>query len=486
MRKFLGGILLILLIIVIVVPLGFSFIIQKQVNKQIKILNQFPGITAKIENYSRGWFTSHATIRLSLINPAYSQILHTYKIKHKEKNLTFIIDATIHTGPIILAHNGHESRFAAAEIDSTYHLTPDVQKYIDIYTDGKPAIESVTMVDFSKSINTQFKSPTFNYHNAKTQRTFQWDGIHGTESTTVAMNKISEDITIGKMTYSHGPMTLISAPIQLQLHMKRHGEKFWYGNAMILAKDLTAKMHQVTQFNLHNLKINQQQHINDNKINTDLKYNFDSITAGVIKVGPGDLHLSINNLDIPAFTQMNTALLQMAQTTNLATSKANQRYVMEIMHVYGMLLGKGTNIILHQFNLTMPQGNIHAKGEINIQPFDSKMPLLMALMQNTKAHCELRTPIALAQELLIRFFSKALHKEMKQDKNLAVLNPEQQAKLIQHRTMQQIQAWVKDGLLTIKGTDYIFNLNFPAQAMMPTPKPAAPLKHHPASGSTTS
>ncbi len=463
MRKTLGSLSILILLVIVGGPFGVSYFNKTQFNKSVEQINKLPNLNMKVESYNMGWLESHFKLRFTFTAPGLKDVMRQLHIPGKPE---LIVDGVVHNGPIIFGKQGNQ--FAAAKIDASYRLGEKAQRSIAAYVGSQELMQSTTLVDFDKNVQTKFKSTAVNYTNPKTRLTYTWNGIKGVEKTTLAMKKFLENFTVGKFDMTHKDFHLQVTPMTVSATLHRSNNNFWYGDSKLSLDKVLAHFRNEQQMTLDNIIVTQKQAIDNGKLNSRLTYTIAKILAGPYSAGPGKFDIEVNGLDAKSLEEANKQINNFFKNNpNVYKNKsALARMQREILQTYTTILSSGVNLNLHTLSVTLPQGLVEAKGNIKLASFNPKqMPLPVAIMHKTNAAMTFEVPVDLAQQGLIGYFSRQFKRKALKDKNLAVLNPSQQAKLIQHQTFEQVQTWIKQGLLQVKGTSYLFHLTFPPKVM---------------------
>ncbi|EKE00763.1 MAG: hypothetical protein ACD_21C00283G0003 [uncultured bacterium] len=166
MRKYfwsLGSVLAILAIIFLLLPFIMGFVAEKKCQQLTGAINSTTPFQAKITNYSRGWFCSHATVQMSfeqpqIVNQELRQVIANVNITH---------------GPIIIDKS--QVQVAMAIIKAAFNLSEAQNVLLHRDADAGPVVVAKIKIKLNTKTDIVLESSPLSYQDA--ENTFQWQGI---------------------------------------------------------------------------------------------------------------------------------------------------------------------------------------------------------------------------------------------------------------------------------------------------------------------
>lgn len=413
MRKLtvsLGIIIFLCLFVVFGTPYIMGILIQKQYPQVLARISKSPEMTMSLVKYHRGWFKSTATLRVSVLD------------KWLKGNSAFTVNETIEHGPFIFAHTAKGSQFMLARA-----LLINKSQSQDI------KFNASTVWTLTNKLNSQFNANNIRIEN-------QTHGVH-LQNVTGKVNYLpNKKAVMAHVTMQQGSIKG-NQNINIQFNKAesisnlRNEGIMWYGKREAKIASMLIQFGQSQPLKLNGINFNSIVKKNQDSMNVGLNYSLNKVTGQNVNLGPVQLSLAINGLNIAELTKLNKAARSMP---TLAGRRPNLAQLAPLMQPMMALIGKGFSIELSKLNITTPEGQAKLKAKIVFMKQTGPANFL-TVTKNISGQATLEVPGEWLVKQLAQKSAKKMSPQLQQS-----INPLELAK-------QQVAHWVKVGQLIKNG-----------------------------------
>lgn len=405
MKKIIG-----LVIIVIVLILGsyygMGYLTEKKLKQNINILNQNNGLSVTIDNYNRGWFTSLATFDWKLNVPAHvatNAAGQTQAVPAEDYQLKMPVK--IHHGPIIFADK--TVKFGLGYAHSEVVLPPKIaDQFNNTFTkeSTQPKLDLSVLVTYLANTNLDLAVPDFKLISKNGNGgQLEWLGMTSTTSVSSDLNKVSGNITLEGARFTKEKLKAVMATITSEYNLHKSQGGMYLGDANLSYPSLDISMDNKKILSMSQFDIHSDSNIEDGLFNSNLKASLEKLVVNDKTYGPGNLEISIRNLDADALIKINNQVKQMQQDNN---DLQRQQAVLAILPQLPQLLSKGAEIEISELNFTMPEGKIEGNVLIALPKTANANPIEM--VQKIQGNGKLKVPAIVLKKVLTQFFQQKI------------------------------------------------------------------------------
>lgn len=270
--------LLIIILLLVVICLGapyvdglmFKKVFMDQVAMHQERLRQ-QNLNLELVNYSQGWFTSTAKLKLTYM---------TQGTRYPLPPQSAYIDSVIHHGPIIVDPQTNTYTIAYGLINTNFHLPDAIKVFIPDNGTGYIHVTSVVSFD-TKTWNNHFV-----FDPIQVLGKVKWDGVTGDNVVYYDQKRpmtIDSNTTIGALTVTPDPasprMPQVNVqPMTFNLNAKEKEQYLWDGAAKLNAPGFTIKWQDGRNIELNHFGMNYKFGLNgDNSYSYKLDTNIDNL-----------------------------------------------------------------------------------------------------------------------------------------------------------------------------------------------------------------
>jgi hypothetical protein len=385
MKKMLFTIVLFLLFLIVitlfVLPYGLGFVAQHKYTQIIGMLSKSNTVQVSLVRYQRGWFSSDATIKISMQMPI-GLVQQTTK--------PFLITQHIAHGPVFSLLSGTgEKRLAVGQTLITTHAHSPFG-----------ALHMVSKVKLNGKLVGTFNAPTLQLHYT--------DVLHG--ENTAELQGVS-----GKFTLSPDLQQWIAAVDIPEISIKTdtftqqlHNTHFFYNlnksqSGLFLGKHIctidtmtwSADFIPGKDLKVEKIRLVEQDAEKDRKIQAKIDAELKYVTLKNATYGPQQLQITIRDLDVPALLAWTQALHPFSDTP-LSSLQKYQKYRQLLLN----LLSRGVQLKIEKLALVTPWGTPSLVAQARIAP--RPMSTFIDLMAGTQSRVAVHLPASFLMRVLER------------------------------------------------------------------------------------
>lgn len=383
-----------------------GYVTEKKIKENLTIVNQSNGLNVNIENYNRGWFTSLAALNWNLHVPAHvvtNPSGQTQTIPAEDYQLKMPIK--IYHGPIIFAEK--TIKFGLGYAHSDVALPPKfVDQFNNMFTSEstKPKLDLSLLVTYLANTNVDLSVPEFKLISKNPNGgQLEWLGMTSSTTITTDRNKVSGNVTIegARFTKEKTKASMSTITSEYNLHSSKNG--MYLGDASMSFPSLDVSLNDKKILSMNQFDVHSDTNIEEGLFHSNLKTSLEKLVVNDKTYGPGNLEISIRNLDEEALNKINDQVNQMQQGSN---ELQRQQAILAILPQLPPLFSKGAEFEISELNLVMPEGKIEGNLLLAFPKSESANPFEM--LQKIQGNGKLKVPAVVLKKVLIKSFQQKL------------------------------------------------------------------------------
>ncbi|CAM4469296.1 MAG: hypothetical protein LEGION0403_FIIPPAGN_00266 [Legionella sp.] len=456
--KKLAGLIIILAALVIGGYYGMGILTEKTIRKNIEVIDQSNGLRAEIKQYNRGLFSSEAQIQWQLHIPEHVIDANGAAQTVPAQDYSMEMPLTIHHGPVIIANNS--VRFGLGYAEAVF---PFPKQYVDQFNAAftaestKPQLDLSIFVNYFNQSTLDFNVPTFNL-TSKDGGRFNWLGLNATTTMSAGMKKVDGTVVIDgvHLAKDDAQVDLGKVSSDYDLHETDTGLYLGDANFTLPAFNIQVKGQKI--FEIVDLLFKSKSDIEQHLFNTSFTLTIKSILANAQNYGPGEINISVRNLDADVLAKIN----QQANAMQNGTDEQRQQAMIALLPELPKLFNKGAELEISKLNFKIPEGTIDGSLLISLPKDENANPF--QLMQKIRGNAKLSVPAATVRELMKQAVAQQMAKQPNAQPSIATqlgAQPatQQPVQSAQPQVDQQLNALKQAGLIVEKGTDYFIEVS---------------------------
>ncbi|MFA6302396.1 MAG: YdgA family protein [Legionella sp.] len=478
--KKIAGLLIILVVLVLGGYFGMGVLTEKTIKKNIEVINQSNGIFAELEQYQRGFFNSTAKIQWRLHVPE-----HVVKDANGQSQIAPAQDyqmdmpVVIHHGPIIFADN--RVMFGMGYAESVVPFPDQYKAQFDsLYTNDskKPNMDLSIFVNYLNNSTLNINIPSFTLTTKEGNGQVVWKGIDSRTSITSNIDKVKGGFVIDGLDYTKDDSKLSLGKVSSDYDLHETPAGLYLGNATFSLPSFVITIKNQKMFEVADFSLSSDSDIENKLFSTHFNTSLKTLLINGQTYGPGDLELTLRNLDAEVLAKIN----EQATAMQNGSDADRQRAMLAMLPELPKLLSKGAEFEISQLRFKMPQGLINGTMLVSLPKGDTANPF--ELFQKIHGTAELTLPKEVVKQLMQQSalqqltkqpdLQQAIVKQLQTSQpqlNQADLTPEQLASM---QTEKQLAALEQSGLVVVKGTDYVVEMNLDQGKFTVNSKPFDP------------
>ncbi|WP_423063169.1 DUF945 family protein [Candidiatus Paracoxiella cheracis] len=433
MRKLFGfiiGIIVIAAVIIfLILPLSMGFWVKSHYQQLLDKVNKAPGIALKVVQFDRGWFTSKATLQVT-IKPHWPR----FNATTNSAPIQFTVRQRIKNGPWIFG--AQKFLWAKALVQST----SDAANF---------KFNAQTIIHFSNAIDNSFFAKSITIANSQGQVVI--NNLNSHIIYAPSTQQLTRKTSIGSLTITEKESEVASPQAYKQkfeiINLNSSSQLkrlnlLWYGDRSISADKATFFIAQKEPFVLSQVTLAAKQSQTNGTSANIFKAHADSIVGDGVDLKPFDLKLSIVDVDAQSLMNLLSAAMQLSQSTQSDMLQIKTLYI-----PFAQLVSKGFTAKLHYLTFGTPEGIVNATAQL-ILPKQSGAPSALLLLQNATGELHMQMPLTWLKQFVVN-----LYRGNTDNTGSKTLSPEKTAQ-------QQIQMWIDNKKLIQDGQNVKIDVTF--------------------------
>ena len=409
-------------------PYYFGKLAENTLNEQYQMLQNSGFLTIESYEYRSGWFSATETTVVRL-KPSLLHNAHRYL----PDNLK-----TVLTEPItIVNHVSHGPwagglTFAAAKVNSEFRYQPEAEKVLKRFFGDQAPVSISNTIGFGGGGKLSVNIPAFEYEELSGIK-LDWKGFSGTTGYNKGWHKFQNDYVAPSLYIKladKGDVTLENLHFESDTYPGNN--QIALGNSSVKLDKFSLRWQEGIDYNF---KLNELVHLLTNlqigafinptgtippsqivveKLQFDTKMNeekqwissegrfrFDKLAYGNDHYGPLDINIAAEHLDAPSLLALKNKMAEIA-SKNMSEEEIQTTLLNTAKNEASGLFTNNPLIKIRAFDFTMPQGKIHASGQMGFQGLNkTDLNDINTLLQKTQADFQFNVPQKLLQHLAI-------------------------------------------------------------------------------------
>lgn len=385
MKKIMG-----LVIILVALVLGGYFamglITEKRVKHDLQAINKSNGISVKIADYKRGFYTSRATLDWRLHVP--ERIIpgpsgQSELVPAKDYDLRMPL--TIHHGPIIIADK--KIKFGVGYASS---VVPLPEKYLkdfnEMFKPGSthPQLNLSIFVNYLANSRVEMTVPAFKLL-LKKGGEMEWKGMTSIVKFPQDAAKVKGGITFDGLQLQNDMIKAQVEKADVTYNFHKSVEGLYIGNLGLSLPSIQVNNKTEKLFGLTDFDIQSSSDVNAGLFQSQLVMSVDKIYSAGKEYGPGKITTTIKNLDAVVLARIHQQA-NSAQGSNLE----RQQSLLAILPEVPKLLAQGPEFEISELSFVMPQGTIDGTLSLSLPKDEQANPF--ELFYKIKGKGKLKVP----------------------------------------------------------------------------------------------
>ena len=433
MKRWLVVLLVLLALLILLSPGIVGRLAEKNIEDNIEWAeSDSPGVNIETESFQRGWFNSAGRHRVVLDGGRFREVAEEYRTATGNPELpSLIIDTEIQHGPL---PGGSLSPGLASSV-STFQVDPGNGDLFDI----PGSLTSKVGLSGESDSHLLLEQGSFELEDA----TFAWQGTDLKIASNPANGAVSVAGEIKPWKISAANSTADIGAVTVSADQVRSEYGFNVGSVEMQAGEISLQEDGNT-FSIGGIALTADSAIDDSRLNIESIFKMDSMSIPTFGDVDFSMDFRLKGADAASVGVIAEAMQEAQGAVDPEAALAN--LYPEIEDELQVLFGKGFEMHLDQLDVSLPQGIIATKMNIEVVESDTSAPFSWStVLLNTNATLDMRIPGAIYEMA-------------------AMMNP-------------QAGSLVAMGLLVPDGDDFIMNAEY-AQGLvnvngapMPIPMP---------------
>lgn len=463
--KKLAGLVIILAVLILGGYYGMGIVTEKTIKKNIETINQSNGLLAEVEQYKRGFFCSQATIKWNLHVP--ERIVKDANGQQQTvaaQDYQMDMPVKIYHGPIIFAD--HKVHFGMGYAES---VIPFPEKYNEQFNASfspdsiKPQMDLSIFVNYLNKSSVNMNVPEFKLIAKDGNGQLEWKGMSSDTSITSGVGKVAGNFIIKGLNFSKDDSKVNVGKITTDYNLHETTSGIYLGSAGFSLPSFLVQIKDQKMFEISDFTLSSDSDIDNNLFSTHFSASLNSVFANGQSYGPGDIEISVRNLDAEVLAKIN----QQANAMQNGSDAERQQAMLSMLPQLPKLFAKGAEFEISQFKMKLPQGLINGNLFVSLPKGDTGNPF--ELMQKIHGTAKLTIPTAVVKQLMQQSLMQQMEKQPEMQQALAqqaqasqpqttqpATTPEQLAAV---QTDKQLAALEQTGLISVHDSDYVIDVS---------------------------
>lgn len=385
--KKIAGLVVILAVLVLGGYYGMGIATERAVKHNLDAINKSNGLSVKVAEYKRKWFSSTALLDWRLQVPeriAKSEDGQSVTVPAQEFEMQ--MPMVIHHGPVIFVNNTVKFGFGYAETQIPLPAKYNEQ-FDSMFTSEsvKPQLNLSMFVNYFNNSQIEMSVPSFKLMGKQGQQ-FDWKGMTSFLDVGSDASKVKGEFNVEGMLFSKDGMKAQVGEINTDYDLQKSDAGLYLGDAnasipSLLVSQKDEKLFELTDFDVHS-----SCNVENGLFGSQFKMSIDKVFATGKSYGPGNLEMAIKNLDADVLARINQ---QVNQAQN-GTEAERQQAMLAILPEVPKLFGRGAEFEISELSFVMPQGTVEGTLQVSLPAGDTANPF--ELMQKIKGNGKLKIP----------------------------------------------------------------------------------------------
>lgn len=459
--KKLTGFVIILAVLILGGYYGMGILTEKTIKKNIEIVNQSNGLSAEMLQYDRGFYSSDAKVKWRLHVPegvtkdaaGQAQIIPAQDYQME-------LPVHIKHGPVFFADN--RLRFGMGYAESVIPFPNQyTEQFNKLFTKEsiKPQLDLNIFVNYLNQSTINLNVPSFKLIAQDGSGQMNSMGMESTTLITSNVDKVVGDFVIKGMEFSKDTSKMVLKKVSSDYDLHQTNSGLMLGNLTFTLSSMMVTDKDNKILNIDNLVVRSDSDVKSDLFHMNFIMSLKSLFTNGQTYGPGELKLSLSNLDSEIVGKLNAQVQELQNKPELERQQA----LLGMIPMLPKLLSKGPELELSTLTLKLPQGMLNGNLLVTLPKSESSNPF--ELIQKIEGKAKLQLPMAVVKQLMQQSVRQQLAsqpikeeiiKQLQAGQSKAANQPEPTLEeLAVIRTDKQLEAMTKAGLIVAKGSDYV-------------------------------
>lgn len=463
--KKLAGLIIILAVLVLGGYYGMGVMTERAIKNNVEVINQSNGLFADIEQYDRGWFTSDAKLKWRLHVP--ERIVKDADGKSQTvaaQDYNLVTPIKIYHGPFIYANK--MPRFGMGYAKTAISFPEQYnQQFDEMFSKDsqKPVLDLSIFVNYLNKSTVELMLPKFKLLSKDSTGTFDWMGLTSTTSASSNMDKVDGELVVDGLSFSKDDTKVTLGKVTTDYNLHKTTSGLFLGDASFTLPFINLMVKEQKIFELSDLSLSSSNDIQNSLFSAHFNVELKSVTSNGQNYGPGELEISLRNLDADVLAKINAQANSMQNGTEVERQQAMLALLPEIPKLFS----KGAELEISQLNFKLPQGVIDGSLLVTLPKGDNANPF--ELIQKIQGHAKLKISAAVLKQYMQQISAQlmpnqseaqqAIVEQLQNDQAQANQPAPTKEQLASMQSDKQISAMQQSGLITVDGSDYVIEVN---------------------------
>lgn len=463
--KKLAGLIIVLAVLILGGYYGMGIVTENTIKKNVAIINHTNELSAEIEQYDRGFFCSSAKLQWRLHIPE-----HLVKDANGQSQVVpaqdyqMAMPIKIHHGPIIFADTTVKFGlgFAQAKIPFPEQYK---QQFESLYTKDStmPNLDLSIFVNYlnNSSLNLNVPNLKLVAKDGKSELTLK--GIDSRTSITSNIDKVQGDFVVEGFSFSKDDAKISLSKVSSDYNLHETPAGIFLGHAAFSLPSFVVDVKNKKMFEIGDFTLNSDSDVKDNLFSSNFNASVKSIYIDGQNYGPGDVAVSLRNLDAEVLAKIN----EQANAMQNGNDAERQRAMLAMLPQLPKLFSKGAEFEISKFRVQLPDGLVNGHMAISLPKGNSNNPF--ELIQKVHGNAQLSVPKSVMKKIAEQSLLQQMNKQPELQKTIVqqlqqgqgqssqpVLSQEQLASMQADRQLAGLE---QSGLVVVKGPDYVVDIS---------------------------
>ena len=484
MKKILATLLL-LVFVILGGYFGMGLVTEHTLKKNLTALNQANGLAVELSDYHRGLFQSKAEFVWHMQLPE-KVIKKTdgRSVIVPPKDYAFEMPLTIHHGPVLF--ESKRVRFGLGSAHGELVL-PEAyarefsKRFSSESTEPKLALN--LFVTYLNKTHLEVDLPAFQLFASRDKSQFDWLGMNSDLNFSSEGTRLQGHVSLDGLRLVGEKIRVILNKVTSSYDVHKSERGLFLGEASLSFPILQVTNQGQTELEIKQLEMKSDSDVDDDHFSSSFYGSFTTLISRGKTYGPGEINVSIQNLDADVLAEINQRANQVPSVST--TGEQAQQLLLSLLPDLPKLLSKGAIFDVSTFNFGLPDGAINGSLHVEFPELDEKVAF--QILPKIEGEGHLNIPAPFLKSVLARSFKDKLmraefaaatnkSKEVLDDKSLApslikaeppvadkhvIAQPVETAELDQqavHQVDQKLADLIQVGALKAEGADYVLDL----------------------------
>ena len=395
MKKIIG-LVVILAVLVLGGYYGVGLLAERTIKQNVEVINQTNGLFVDIDHYKRGWYSSVAVLNWRIHIPeGLSKNKDGQTITTPAQDYSVQMPLKISHGPLIFTDSGLKFGLGYAHSDV---VLPSIyaEKFSELFTNEstKPTLSFNLFVNYMNKSQFHIGLPTFKLVTREGGDQFEWYGMDSHIIVSSNLKDIEGGFVIDGMSFTKNKLKATLAKLATNYDFHQNSEGLYLGTASLSLPSFVMTEDGQNVFSLQQFAVSSHSDTEGGLFNTQFQTSLSKFRTYNKTYGPAVFEMSIKNLDAQVLSEINAQVNKVQQ----GTGSERQQALFAILPELPKLFGKGAQFEISKLNLAGPEGAIDGTLLVSLPKGDTGNPF--QLLQKVTGHGVLKIPAVMLKGLV--------------------------------------------------------------------------------------